>query len=99
MVEEDRGHDQHAPIQSNEATEDIFGLHQQDYMSQKAYTNVSTVHEDGFMSFIFNQSSNHDIDEDDQSESGFSQTSYASSSASALAPKITCPTSPDLIRW
>jgi hypothetical protein len=89
---------QDAQIQSRDATDNILGFDQRDYMSQTASTNVSTVYEAGLMSSVFNQFRHDDdiADEDNRSESGYSQTSYASSSAWALgSDKLRVPPPPN----
>jgi hypothetical protein len=62
---------------------DILGFHESDYMSEAASTNmqtmVSTVYEDNISSFYYRPDN-----DDNQSETGYSQTSYASSSGSAF---------------
>jgi hypothetical protein len=67
--------------------EDVLGFGQRDYMSQTAssarQTTTSTVHEEGFsLSSLINRFRSDDADEDNNSESGFSQTTYATFSGS-----------------
>jgi hypothetical protein len=82
--EEGEGNDEDVKTQSGE---DLIRLSQRDYMSQIASsaweTSASTVREEGFsLSSFMNRFRSNESDDDNQSESGFSQTSYATSSGS-----------------
>jgi hypothetical protein len=64
-----------------------IGFHEQDYMSEAPSTmrtTVSTVYEDNMG---FGMTEGDDFDSDNRSDTGFSQTSYASSSGSAMVGK------------
>lgn len=76
-----------------------IGFHEQDYMSEAhsstMRTTVSTVYEDKNMSFGMTDAD--DFDSDNRSDTGFSQTSYASSSGSAMgsSSKLRAPPPPN----
>jgi hypothetical protein len=71
-----------------ESGKDVLEFGQQDYMSQTASSawdsTASTVNEEGFSPLFFNRFRSDEADDDNESESGFSQTSNAAANSTAL---------------